>query len=285
MIERLRRVPDNARQYGCDLHFAEAHFGLAVSTLRELVDQGLPSASVDGDLRFEWGDLHYLGLRLGTARTYLWGLTCWGRSLERFARADKTAVKVSDVPQVPSGAGGVEGVLHFEKGRRHEITLRAGEAVAETRGTVVGQWPALPPDARQVAREIAESVSFYRLPASLRTNTRLLRRIGLADCLSAAPLIVEEWQAAGLEARVTHGLLISLPYSAPHAWPEVHNGKTWIPADPVTIRLMTQFGRLDESRWPPDRSNGPILLPLGEPRPHITAAVGSIDTILMTELL
>jgi len=284
LIERLHRLPDEGRSFRCDERFAELHFGFGAAALDELIAQGLPHAGAGRARRFEYGDLHYLGLRLGTARTYLWGLARWAQALERFAGRARTAVRIDFVPQLAPDAGRPAAVLRLPDGSRREVVLEGGRSVGQARGVLLGEWPALPPAAAAVVGEVAAAVDFYLLSPHLRRDTSRVAESGLADCLTVAPLIVERWRAAGLDARVSEGLLVAQPYSTVHSWPEVRVGETWVPVDPLTVELMTSFGGLDPERWPPHRSSGPMLLAVEEPGALIATGSGVVATTFMTRI-
>ncbi len=265
LIDRLRRIPDDARTYDCDVHFASLHFGFDEAALRELADAGVPCVEDESGMRFDTCDLHYIGLRLGTATTYLWAIQRWVAGLKQFTAQPATHVTVTYVAQLAPGASAQPGTVRLPSGEDRAVVLEQGRCVAEARLELRSRWPALPRAAAAVAREVAESLSFCLLPAALQGDVELVRRIGMSDCLTAASVIVAEWRRAGLEARVSSGLLVSLPYSSGHGWPELRSDDgTWIPMDPLMIRVMCDHGGLDASRWPPDRSLGPILLRTGD---------------------
>jgi len=164
--------------------------------------------------------------------------------------------------------------------------LENGRSAVELRVVLRGRWPELPAAAARVVSRVAATIGFCLLPPALRCDTELVRRIGLSDCLTAAHLIVEEWSAAGLEARIGRGLLMSLPYSTPHTWPEVRVGERWVPADPLMLGLMRNFGGLDPAAWPVDRSTGPMLLrAVGEHSALIVTDSGEIETTFITSLI
>jgi hypothetical protein len=102
-----------------------------------------------------------------------------------------------------------------------------------------------------------------------------VRRTRIANCRSAAGLLVEEAPALGVEARLAHGLLLAPPYSTPHNWAEVRTDDGWLSLDPLLIALLTRFAGLDAAAWPPQRSPGAILLRLSEPGTPLVVDAGS----------
>lgn len=285
LVERLRRIPLDARSYEWDARQADLHFGLDAATLGRLADLGLPSARADGDggVRFAHVDLHYVGLRAGTASTYLWAVRQWAASLERLGGLERARVALEYVPQLPGCDGAVTGCVRLPDGAVRAVVLENGRCAAEAPVVLDADWPALPDAARRIVADVAAQLDFCLVPAPLRGDVAAARRSGLSDCLTAAHLLVEEWRAAGLEARLGSGILVSVPYSTPHTWAELRVGERWVPADPLMVGLMRDHGGLDRGRWPLDRSLGPLLARLGEaPSPLAWTDRGPVDVTLMT---
>src|SRR6185436_2486043 len=85
----------------------------------------------------------------------------------------------------------------------------------------------------------AAGLDFCWIPEPLRGDAGFMARSGLADCASAAPILVEECARRGREARTAFGLLLAAPISTPHHWVEVRDGDgRWIPFDPILIALL-----------------------------------------------
>jgi len=47
-------------------------------------------------------------------------------------------------------------------------------------------------------------------------------------------------------------------------WAEVELGGQWVAVDPFLVGVLRRFGGLDETRWPPSRCPGAILVALAE---------------------
>ncbi len=284
LLARLRAIPDDTRSWDCDERAARLHYGLADEALRTLVDDGLPHVRTAEGLRFEPGDLHCLGLRLGTARPYLWVLGRWAEGLGRLAENARTDVTVEYVPQLPAGVDPTPGTARLPDGERRPVMLDNGRPAVAVSVVARGFWPALPAQAARLARQLAETIEFCPLPAPLRGDLQLVRELGLSDCATAARLLVAEWEAAGFEGRVVEGLLLSEPYSTPHCWPELRIAADWVAADPLMLAVMHRAGALEEGRWPVEQSIGPAALPLPGVAAALVAEGLDVETTFMTSL-
>lgn len=283
LVERLCLIPADARSFTWNEEQAALHFGLDGATLRELVDLGLPSVRTDLGLGFAHVDLHYVGMRLGTAAAHLWAVRQWAESLERLTGRDRSHVTIAYIPQLVGGAGVEIGCVQLPSGEVRAAVLENGRCAAEERVALEAGWPELPPAARRIVDEVAPGLDFCLVPDGLRGDVASARRIGLLDCFTAACLLVEAWCAAGLDARLGSGMLVSVPYSTPHTWAEIRVGERWVPVDPLMISVMRDYGGLDAERWPLHRSLGPMVLRLGEdPSPLAWTDRGPVDVTLMT---
>lgn len=286
LIEPLRRLPADSRTFDCDERFAALHCGLDADTLRELVASGLPSVSAADGRRFEYGDLHFVGLRLRRATAFEWTAQRWAEGLARFAAARITRVEVAYVPQLRNGDGPTTGTVVLPDGERRDALLREGEPAATVQLELHGETPALPPAAAHIVQEVTRRIAFYSLPPALQGDAALARRTGLADCRTAAFVIAEDWRAAGFEARVSQGFFVSVPFSILHSWAELRCGTTWVPADPLLVGVMRDFGGLDADLWPVDRSPAPALSRIEAPFEEvISSARGPVPTSLLTEVI
>jgi len=286
LIERLRRIPAEARGWDCDEQAARAEFDLDAALLGELVAQGLPHRGEQGALRFERGDLHCLSLHLNRATTYAWAAVRWARGLELLAARAASTATVSYVPQLPAGTAPGPGIALLPDGERRAVVLESGRAALTTRVRLPGGAPPLPPAAAHAVRDVAERIAFCPLPPSLRGDTAFAVRAGLSDCMTAAHLLVERWRTAGLEGRVVGGLLVSDPYSTLHVWAEVRADGAWLAADPLMLAVMCGAGGLDAARWPPERSVGAMLHRVEHPEEGLLTMAGDpVETSLLTVFL
>ena len=85
-IAALGAVPPAARVYDVTPRRAELEFGITSAIAKLLSDRGLPRASFEGEARFAWSDLHYIALRLGSARLYLRTMRSWAHSVANAAQ-------------------------------------------------------------------------------------------------------------------------------------------------------------------------------------------------------
>jgi len=283
LVERLRRIPADARSFTLDARQAEAQFGLPEATLRELVALGLPSARTDEGVRFAHVDLHYVGVRLGTAEAYLWAVRRWAESLERLAGREHAHVTVAYVPQLADGAATEIGCVRLPTGEVRAVVMEHGRCAAEAQVALEARWPELPAQARRIVDEVGGALDFCLVPAPLRGDVACARRTGLSDCYTAACLLVESLRAGGLAARLGSGILMSVPYASPHTWAEVGVDGRWVPVDPLMLHVMRDYGALDAGRWPLHRSLGPVLVRLGEdPVALAWTDRGHVEVSLMT---
>jgi hypothetical protein len=278
LIARLRKIPVSSRSFTLDTEIAERDFGLSRDALEAMAGAGLPYGGTSDDPLFAFVDLHYLGLRLGTAQTYLGVIKLWRRTLERLSRAPRTAVTVRYVPQLPNVDRAIIGEARMPGGRIHTLALQHNRTAAQLDVQVRATWPHLPTGIRNVLNDVGE-IELCLLPTRHQGDCNAARAWGLSDCGTAACLIVDECRRAGYQARVVHGLMISLPFSFEHSWAEVGAGGEWVPVDPLVIVAMQRFGGLGGGRWRRDRPFGAMLLRVGlhqQASSLITSADGNV---------
>jgi hypothetical protein len=255
-IERLRLIPDAERSFDVDLHAAQQTFAIDSPTARELAARGLPCTHEDGEPRFCTTDLHYVGLRLGTAMTHRTAMRLWAGALTDAAAREHTRVEVRCSPYARAGSE-VEVLVPPGERVRAEIAPNRRATSFEVR--TPGRWPPFPEPLRDLLHDVA-ALDFCLMPGDLYGSAAFARATRLADCGSAAFLLAEECARLGIEARTSFGLLLARPYATPHHWADVRVGETWVAADPLLLALLAATTELDARAWPPTRSPGSVLV-------------------------
>ena len=264
-IALLREIPDGDRTFTVAREQAEREFGFDAAAIDELIARGLPHAD-DGDGPLLWtSDLQYLGVWLGCARVYQGVLNRWASALTSLSARAETAVAIRCRAYAPPGTT-VE--LLTPGGGRVRTEAAAGGAPLGFETTMRGQLPRLPAELERTLADLLADLASYEfcwLQPPLEADLAWVRRKRIANCRSAAGLLVEEAPALGVEARLAHGLLLAPPYSTPHNWAEVRTDGGWVSLDPLLLALLARFAGLDAADWPPQRSPGAILLRLADP--------------------
>jgi hypothetical protein len=263
LVKPLSAIPDDARTYGVSEHDAASLYGLDEDVLESLAAAGLPHRVTHGQRRFEFGDIHYAALRLGSATQHIAAIRAWRDTLELLSSTPKVNATIKFVPFGEAGHHGRPGMVLLPGGETREVDLVSGVSATELEFTIeTPPASSLPPDLERLVREVA-SLDFYYLPPPLQSDAGFARSAGLADCTASSQLIVDDARALGYRVRQVHGLLLSIPYSTHHAWPEVLVAERWIPLDPLVLTLLHRYGDLDAVQWPVTRSLEPLLLRLG----------------------
>jgi hypothetical protein len=269
-ITRLGLIPDEARRFDVDPNRAKLEFGVDVNLAQDLIAQGLPHRVSDGDPCFTVTDLHYVGLRLGCARTYLGVLQTWASSLTASAGGQSMSVEVRCPPDTPRGTA-VDVLTGPDQHIR--ASVGASRVAASIHVVPTVSWPMFGSAAEKLLVDAA-SLDFCWIPEALNGDVEFTRRTRLSDCRNAALLLSRECAHLGIVARMAYGLLLATPFSTPHTWVEIRVGDRWVPADPLLVRLLAEHAALDSSVWPPIRSPGAVLLRLAERETAIVLTEG-----------
>lgn len=259
-IARLRLIPDAERSFDVDLHAAEQTFAIEPSLARELVARGLPFEQADGEPRFCATDLHYVGLRLGTAMTHRTAMRLWAGALHDAAARDRTHVEVRCSPY---GRPGDEVEVLVPTGAWERATIAPNRRATSFAVRTPGRWPPFDRRLHDLLHDVA-ALDFCLMPGKLYGSAEFARTTRLADCGSAAFLLAEECARLGIEARTSFGLLLARPYATPHHWADIRAGEAWVPADPLLLALLARTTELDADAWPPTRSPGSVLVRLAD---------------------
>lgn len=274
-IAALGAVPPAARVYDVTPRRAELEFGITSAFANLLSDRRLPSASVDGETRFAWSDLHYIALRLGSARLYLRTMRSWAHSVANAAERGSQMIGLRYRTYASPGAT-VDVLL--PEGRRAKTVVGPDQIVARLDVRMANCDTPFPEAVQRVLHQAA-AFDFYLLPPTLAGDLDFARRTGLAGCLTASRLVVSECLERGFEARMAYGLLLAPPLGTPHEWAEIRLGDIWAPADPLLLSILGRFAGLDASRWPCTHSPSAVLLRLADGKTSIVdGPTGPVET-------
>lgn len=277
-VRLLQRLPRETRAFSHDAPRAEAEFGISAELLEACVAAGLPHVEADGVTRFDWRDLHYLGLRLALPSAHTKALRAWARTFEQLATGAATGARVRYFSSGPTGE------------RPARVLVPSGTiAATATRGVPLADYTTaeqpsqrLDGPAAAVVRDVART-HFYLLPPSLSGDVELARTTGLSDCLTAARMVVAGCAEQGVEAREAFGLLLSTPLSTPHSWAEIRVEGAWVAVDALLVSLLERFGARP---WPATDTIGRFVVRLADrPAPIASAGEEELPTLLTTDLL
>ena len=258
-IAALRAIPPAARVYDVTPRRAELEFGITSEIANLLADRGLPRSSFEGESRYSWGDLHYVALRLGSARIYLRTMRSWADSLTETARSGSRMVWLRYRTYASPGTP-VDVLL--PEGRRVRAVIGPDQIAATLNVRMASSDSTFPPSVQRLLHQAA-ALDFY-LPETLSGDLDFARRTGLADCVTASMIVVSECQQRGVEARMAGGLIVAPPLGTLHQWAEIRVGDIWVPADPLLLTVLVRFAGLDPSRWSCTHSPKAILLRLAD---------------------
>jgi hypothetical protein len=274
-IAALSAIPPAARVYHVTPRRAELEFGITSAIANLLADRGLPRSSFEGEARFCWGDLHYIALRLGSARIYLRTMRSWAHSVAEAAVSGSRMIWLRYRTYASPGAT-VDVLL--PDGRRAKAVI-GPDRMAATVNVRLASWDGVfPPSVQRILHQTA-ALDFYLLPRTLSGDIDFARRTGLAACETASRIVVSECHQRGIEARMAFGLIVAPPLGTLHEWAEIRMGDIWAPADPLLLAVLGRFAALDPSRWSCTHSPNAILLRLADREtPVVDAADGPVET-------
>lgn len=241
-------VPDSARVFDVDGAIAKKRLSLDDSTLSRLTAAGLACRRDRyGSPLFDFGDLHYVALRLRLRNAYWAAMSLWKRTLDGVATREATCFEISyllrDLNRPFSDA--VTVLLPRER----RVSVRTWkQPIASFIVSVAGKATRLP-KVIEDAVVSGPALDFRLFPPG--TPREVAVQSAMADCSLGATLLVDHLREVGLSARLIHGLLISVPYSVPHTWAEVRSDEGWLPVDPLLMSTIRWLAGDQASRQVP----------------------------------
>lgn len=283
MVDRLRRLPVADREWTVADPEVEARYGLSMDTMVRLVAAGLPYIVRDGVSWFDDADLHYVGMRLGTAKSELLGPKILARVLRQAEAGPGAWFTIRYIPQLEPGDER-QGALLLPGGEVRYVRLTGGVVAADVTFNVRAVWPRMDENLVAAINELGD-YDWYKYHHRLIGDMRVARSTGLVECRQAATFLLDACLARGFDARLSHGLLLSSPYAVPHNWVEVRLDGVWTPLNPFLVSVVRQFGGEDSTQWPLSRPIGAVLARTCEHvRPLMWDSRGAVPCIFRTTL-
>jgi hypothetical protein len=262
LVGALLVVPSETRAFTLDTTAAGRIYGVEPRMLDELVRVGLPCGESDGRRWYSNGDLHYVGLRLGTAVVQLRAFESWLDRLTGKAGVDRTQLRIRYVPRLPDGADGSSGSVLLPDGRV-PVTLYNNRPAAEILTRPRWQWPAIDRPVADLLDEVAASTDTYLFDIRDAVS-RDTYSGNVGDCSLAAEVVFDRCQELGYETRSSFGVIAAPMFSLPHVWTEIRLAGVWVPVDSMVLGLLRRFQQLDHTQWPATGSVGGLLLRLAD---------------------
>ncbi|MBV8086643.1 MAG: transglutaminase domain-containing protein [Chloroflexi bacterium] len=260
VLEGIHKIPNELRTFSVDARAARFLYGIKGAD-QELLRQ-LPSQEVEGRPLYDSDDLNNLALYLGLPSLQRQAMQSWAAALQHIARgrANFTVGYATMAAGIP-GKRPLELLLPFE--RRQTEVAELGTIVTSFNWQGPLEWSRAPERVHELLQWVA-SLDFFMMPWPLCITTEFARRNHILDCTTASLLLLEECQAAGIEARRRFGVLLAEPAGTLHFWTEVCVEGVWTPFDPLILRTLQRHAGLDPVEWPIDRSDGGLLMPLAD---------------------
>ena len=162
-IAALGAIPRAARVYDVTPRRAELEFGITSAIANLLSDRGLPQAAFEDGARFAWSDLHYIALRLGSARLYLRTIRSWAHSVSNAAQCGSQLVGLRY--RTYAAPGGTVDVL-LPEGRRVKAVIGPDQIVAKLNVHMTNRESDFPLSVQRILHQAA-AFDFYILPPTL----------------------------------------------------------------------------------------------------------------------
>jgi hypothetical protein len=265
IVAWMRLIPLNRRVFAVSLREASQLHGVEPELLHELIDLGMPVRNDGGEMRLDSRDLANIALHLRLRSIQRRAMESWRQTLEMTSRLSRARFVLEYSARcTQSGHRG---------GQRFQLLVPPGDHVEWVEGSQnvsmalerPTRWPELPERIREIS-DCVSDLRFFLVPPPLRDDVGFARETRLAGCGIAGRLIMEECRDREVDARLSFGLLLALPYATPHVWTEVRVEGEWVPFDPHLLRTLSYHAGLDGRAWPPTRSPGAVLTRLADSR-------------------
>ncbi len=260
-IQRLKQIPDKYRKFTINAEGAKRSYSLKPDLLNQFVCLGLPKSENVSEIVYDEFDLNNISLHFKIPSLQRMAMRSWSSMLRRSEVAKRIPVEISIVPEkTDTLEKSLYKVLLPHKGRV-EIEGTPGEPIAEFVEKTASVFPEFPIEIKELIRDIND-LDFFMLPEETRWDVDFIRETKMSECGGASKLLLLKAKEKKIQARQRFGLLMAQPYSTGHYWVEFLVEDTWVPADPLLLKVILMTTTLDAEKWTYDKSPGAVFLPL-----------------------
>jgi Transglutaminase-like superfamily len=256
VVARARRVPTRYREFRRTREDAAWQHKIDEPTLQLLLDLGFPAYRSGAGVLFDDLDLANASLELRLPSARMLAMRGWRGALTALD-ASPARYTLTVRPRCPDPAHGPDCRLTVSSGLRQAAhdEGRVDGSDFHVERSVLGRPPLLT-GAHRAAIEQMRPLDFYLLPWGLRDDLGFVRETGMADCVLAARLLLEDARSSGIRTRFSQGVFLASPFSIVHCWTEFEVDGSWLPVDPHLLRTLSRLDLLDSRSWPPYRCLG-----------------------------
>jgi hypothetical protein len=260
-IQRLSRIPDKYRKFSIGAEGARRSYGIKEELLNEFARLGLSKKNGGKDALYDVYDLNNISLHFKIPSLQRMAMRSWSSMLRR---SEVTAEISAEISFVPEKTEAMEQCLYKillpQKGRV-EMMGTPGESVIEIIEKTRSNWPAFPPEIKDLLAQI-DDLDFFMLPEQIRWDVDFINETKMSECGGASKQLILKAKERNIPARQRFGLLVAQPYSTGHYWVELLVNDVWVPADPLLIKVILMTTALDAEKWTYDKSPGAVFVPL-----------------------
>ncbi|MET8139914.1 transglutaminase domain-containing protein [Sphaerisporangium sp. NPDC005288] len=262
LMDRIHRIPDSLRNFTESTERVRRFYRIPDEVFDKFLELGLPHRPGPGGeaFLFDSMDLRNIVLILGVPSPQKTALKAMSRALIEGSHAQKIqrTVNVQGKCPDPGHDGSCEFELAAAVRNNHQVTAVRERAphhfeidlVLAAVGVEYLDFSA----AHQKLVDELYRIAYHHIPFSLQTDLEFLAEAQIADCRLAAHFAEHRARELGIEVRGSSGLALSRPFSNRHFWTELKHGDKWVPIDPFYLKVLSRWGVLDETDWPPNRA-------------------------------
>ncbi len=242
VIERLALIDPKYRDFSVTTKDAERWFGFSFADLETLRAFGLRSSGDHPVRTYDWGELVTLASHLRMRSGHRAAMRYWLRTLEGLSKSRmKYRIEVEAVVEDPDLTP--LQVLGSD-GRYTTVLTQSGRVSRQSWVSLELCTKAVTPMIAALLEEYSD-IDHYFLPRALSNDATIYLKHRIADCRSFAYFLSSAARREGIPCRESWGLIVSYPYSTPHAWVEFLIDGTWVAIDVFMARALREWGLSD----------------------------------------
>lgn len=264
LLKRINKIPNECRQFKVSSWDIQRRYGINSAIQQELRKSGLPYIADGKDFFYDGYDLDNFNLYLKLPSLQRMAMRSWSSTLRRLeTEPEEISVQISFVPDSPTGNQKEENKFKLLIPNEGRIWISGfpGTELIIIHKTLRTTWPEFSVEMKNILKEVME-FDFFMLPENIRWDLDFIKRTKMCECGGASKFIFLEARNKGLEVRHQFGLLVAKPFSTAHFWVEFLVDDTWVPADPLLLKVLSMSTGLNTLLWTFSRSPGGAFIPL-----------------------